>query len=76
MFGIIGESIEKKSDTPNYNRVFSKLKDLVDKANDNKLGIRDKLNRGNKCILLWYGYVKKDEYGFDDLSMCVKAWDP
>lgn len=76
MFGIIGKSIDKKSVTPNYDRVFSELKGLVDKANDNKLGIRDKLNRGNKCILLWYGHVKKDEYGFDDFSMCVKAWDP
>ena len=50
--------------------------EMVRQSNCPELGARDKLNRGSKCILLWHGEVKKDEYGFDDYSCCDKAWDP
>ena len=67
---------EKSSDTPQYDRVYNEINKLISQTDDQKFGARDKLNRGNKCILLWHGDVKKDKYGFDDYSGCDKSWDP
>ena len=72
----VNKSNEKSSDTPQYDRVYNEINKLISQTDDQKFGARDKLNRGNKCILLWHGDVKKDKYGFDDYSGCDKAWDP
>ena len=72
----VNKSNEKSSDTPQYDRVYNEINKLISQTDDQTFGARDKLNRGNKCILLWHGDVKKDKYGFDDYSGCDKAWDP
>lgn len=72
----VTKSTKNISDTPQYDRVYNEINKLISQADDQKFGARDKLNRGNKCILLWHGDVKKDEYGFDDYSGCDRAWDP
>ena len=72
----VNESYEKSSGTPQYDRVYNEINKLISQTDDQKFGARDKLNRGNKCILLWHGDVKKDKYGFDNYSGCDKSWDP
>lgn len=76
MPGDVNESVNTNSDTPQYDRTYNEIVKMICQSDDLKFGAKDKLNRGNKCILLWHGNVKKDKYGFDDYSNCDKVWDP